>query len=219
MSIVSSVAGWLITVVGSRVVEGLTDRAMQRIGLLDATCQRCSVRQRSIEVPERTPATLTCRHCGHQGTILIENMDTLTIHQVQFANIWVHQAQIAIQSTAGQPQGIRLPPARALASPHDSRNDVSSGPDLSRLQFPAISKGGLVLSWGVSLVGILILSFTCWKYSGDLAGSPFISASAFLTGLGGLMAGVIKREKDVIVLSLMSILMAGGFLCIYIFLG
>src|SRR3954451_16834564 len=120
MSTVLSVAGWLIKIVGARVVENMTDRVLRRVGVLDATCQRCLTQQRSLEVWEHARTTLTCTRCGHQGTILIENIDALTIHEIHFANILVNQAQIVVRDTTcpqRSPEGnVRnLPPAHAAA--------------------------------------------------------------------------------------------------------
>src|SRR4051794_2407002 len=98
MSLIIAAAGWLLEKSAGKLVERWTESCCERYGLFKATCERCRCTIPRVEIPENRRYDLCCSHCGHRGTILIENLETLIIHQVQYASIYIQYAQIRVGS-------------------------------------------------------------------------------------------------------------------------
>jgi hypothetical protein len=114
MSLLISAAGWLLKQVGSRFVQRVTDRALDHVGVFSATCEHCRQSHNGVEIIEGATRTLSCFNCGHVGTVYLERLDNLVIHQVQHANIFIQNANIGIMNPTGFASGAQSPPAFAL---------------------------------------------------------------------------------------------------------
>jgi hypothetical protein len=99
MGALTAAAGWLLTKIGETVVQSATQHALQKFGLFSATCQTCRNLKPQVSIAENSPTRLTCERCGHTGTILVENVASLVVHEVHHANIFVQSAQVHLAST------------------------------------------------------------------------------------------------------------------------
>jgi hypothetical protein len=120
MGTLTSVAGWFLTKVTDTIVSNVIGRATQsylnKMGVFDATCEKCKTKQSGIVIPEEKPFTLKCPTCGHVGTIYIESLTKLIIHQVNQANIVIDKANILVnrQTNNNQQPEIISPPYSLL---------------------------------------------------------------------------------------------------------
>jgi hypothetical protein len=121
MEIISA-AGWLLRKVADTVASTILGKAAQtaleKVGVFNARCEKCHTTQSNVIIPEDKPFTLECPKCGHIGTILVENVDRVIIHQIKNAGIVIDTANVLIKqaNTISNPGFSSLPEPGATGS-------------------------------------------------------------------------------------------------------
>lgn len=91
MNVVSSIAGWAIT----KVAEIVMNKMIERVGLFDATCEKCNTPKTSIVIPEGKTVPIRCASCGYAADVHISSLESLTVHHAGLVNVHSDQANIA----------------------------------------------------------------------------------------------------------------------------